>query len=122
MGAKLADQRAAAYAAYNEAVDAFEKRDFPAAQLQFAAAIDSRMLNPDVKASAVAKRSLCRAVAGQLTEALADLDQLGPVVADNEEVLVARSFVLKKQGKTAESRAALAKAKRLNPNVAEFKG
>jgi tetratricopeptide (TPR) repeat protein len=121
-GSEHGDARRAAYIAYDEGLTAFAARNFAAAEPKFTAAIDAGLLNPDSYCQAVAKRALCWAVANKFDEALADLDKLGPAAANEVDVLVARSFILKKQGKTAESRAALAKAKKINPAVQEFKG
>jgi hypothetical protein len=114
--------RKAAYAAYNEALRAYDAKNYSAAEPQFTAAIEARGLNPDIYCSAVAKRAACWAVAGKLPEALAELEQLGPAASNMDEILALQSFIFKKQGKAAEARAAFAKARRINPRIQEFKG
>ncbi len=112
--------RRSAYVALDEANVAFAARDFAGAEEKLTTAIDARVLNPDSYCQAVTKRALCSAVAGKFEEALADLDKLGPAPSNADEVFIARSFIYKKQGKAAESRAALAKARQFNRTVKEF--
>jgi hypothetical protein len=120
--AKHEQGRKAAYAAYNEALKTYGAKNYSAAEPQLTAAIEARGLNPDIYCSAVTKRAACWAVAGKLTEALAELETLGPAASNMDEILALKSFIYKKQGKAADSRAALAKAKRINPRIQEFKG
>jgi outer membrane protein assembly factor BamD (BamD/ComL family) len=116
-----ADDRRSAYAHYNEAVAAFASKDFATAEANLTSAIDAHGLNPSAYSDAMAKRAYCHAKAGKFAEANADLEKLGPSPENLDQVLVVRSYILRKQGKAAESRTSLAKAKRLNPAVREFK-
>jgi hypothetical protein len=120
-GNEHGDARAAAYAAYNEATAAFKSKDYAAAEPKLASALESRLLNPDVFCEATVLRSVCLASTGKYDEATAALDSLGPGASNIDQIFAARSYILAKQGKLAESRAALAKARQANRTVAEFK-
>jgi tetratricopeptide (TPR) repeat protein len=120
-GSQHEDLRRSAYTVYSEALDAFKAKNYSAAEPKLTATIDGGGLNPDIYCNAVAKRALCWASAGKYNEALADLDKLGPAASNLDEVYAVRSYILRKQGKAAESRAALAKARRYNPSTQEFK-
>jgi hypothetical protein len=118
---KNADLRRSAYVTLEEGLAAFSARDYANAEQKLTAAIDARVLNPDSYCQAVTKRAVCSAVASKFDDALADLEKLGPAPSNADEVFVVRSFIYKKQGKAAESRAALAKARQYNRTVQEFK-
>ena len=111
--------RKTAYEAYDAGLTAFAAKDFPTADAKFTIAIDAGVLNPDFYCFAVTKRALCWAVAGKYDEALAELDKLGAGASNPDEVLIARSYIYKKQGKLAEANAALAKARQYNRTIKE---
>ena len=120
-GEEHADDRRSAYAQYNEALAAFASKDYTTAEAKLTAAIDAHGLNPSAYSDAIVKRVFCRAKAGNFDEANADLEKLGPSPENLDQVLAVRTYILRKQGKVAESRTTFAKAKRLNPTVQEFK-
>lgn len=120
-GSEHGDARAAAYANVNEATVAFDAHDYATAELKLASALASKLLNPDVFCESTVKHAVCLSAAGKHDEALAALDTVGVGASNADQVESARSYILAKQGKASESRAALAKARRLNPKVQEFK-
>lgn len=120
-GSEHGDDRAAAYANVNEASVAFNARDYSAAEPKLASALASKLLNPDVYCETTVRHAVCLGASGKYDEALVALDAIGAGASNVDQIEAARSYILAKQGKVAESRAALARARRLNPRVQEFK-
>lgn len=120
-GEQMAEARISAYQSYDEAEKAFLARDYATAEPKYAAALSGGGLNADLYSDALVKHALCLAVGGKTSEASAALDKLEPEAINLDQIYVARSFIFKKQGKAAESRAALAKARQYNRTVQEFK-
>lgn len=120
-GEKQEDIRRAAANAYNTGLAAFASKDYATAEASLSQAIDAGGLNPDLFADASIKRAVCWAATGKQAEALESLQKIEPWGENQDAVYAARSYILAKQGKAAESRAALARARRLNPRVQEFK-
>jgi Flp pilus assembly protein TadD len=120
-GSEHEDSRVSAYKANAEALVAFEAKDYATAEPGFVAAIESGVLNPDVYCQAVVRLAVCHGSAGKYDEALAELDKLGPAAGNQDEIYAARAFVLAKQGKAADARTALGKARQFNRSVQEFK-
>ena len=120
-GSEHEDARRSASDAYSQALTAFNAKDRVAAEQHFTAALDTGGLNPDSYVDALVKRAVCRSAAGRHDEALADLEKLSDGGGAEDQVLAARSYLLAKQGKAAEARAALAKARQYNRTVQEFK-
>lgn len=120
-GSENEGARVNAYAANSEALQAFAAKDYATAEPLFAAAIEGGVINPDVYCQAVVRLAVCRGAAGQYDEALAELDKLGPAASNQDEIYAARAFILGKQGKAADARTALAKARQYNRTVQEFK-
>ncbi len=112
--------RQSASIAYGAGVDAFAKKDYPAACELLTQALDQGGLNSDLYADAMVKRAVCYGAAGKFDEALADLTKLEAGAPNLDQVFAARAFVLKKQGKVAEANAAMAKARQYNRMVKEF--
>lgn len=105
--------------AFQQAEDALEQDDFARAKELFDLAIAEGHLSIDAIGVAYAGRAVCLAELGQFEEAHDDLDKMEQ--APNQgEILAARSYVLEKQGKKAEARAAWAKAKRFNRLVQPY--
>ena len=120
-GEKVADVRRTAQQAYAEGLTAFDAKDRTLAEQKFPAAIDAGGLNPDSYMDAAVKRAVCWAAASKSDDALAELAKLESGGGPPDSISIARSYVLRKQGKAAESRAALAKARQYNRTVQEFK-
>lgn len=118
---KLSDVRRDASVAFNEGMTAIDARDYATAEQKFSAAVQPGGLMADQFCEATVRLAVCLAAAGKTDEASKKLDDLGPAASNPDEVLVARSFIFMKQGKPTEARAALAKARRLNRFVKEFK-
>lgn len=115
-----ADSRQRANQSHEQAEAAFQSGDLATAGEHFAAAIQHG-LSADNYANAVVKQTVCWAAAGKYEEAMAELDKLEAGAPNLDQVYAARSYVLAKQGKLAESREALAKAKQFNRALQEFK-
>lgn len=120
-GEELEDARRTSQKNYEEALSLFASKDRASAELKFTAAIDGGGLNPDAYTDAAIKRAVCWGSDGKTDEALTMLQSLESGGGPPDLIETARSFILAKQGKAAESRVALAKARRLNPKVQEFK-
>lgn len=120
-GESQEDARRAAAEAYNVGLTAFNSKDFTAAEPALTQAMDVGGLNPDLLVDATIKRAVCWAATNKPGEALAELDKMETWGVSPDELNAARSYVLAKQGKVAESRAALAKARQFNRAVQEFK-
>lgn len=120
-GEEVADVRRQANQAYADGLSAFDAKDRTLAEQKFTAAIDAGGLNPDSYMDAAIKRAVCWAAASKSDEALAELTKLESGGGPPDAIFIARSYVLRKQGKAAESRAALAKARQYNRTVQEFK-
>ena len=120
-GEKQEDSRRVAAEAYDAGLVAFASKDYPNAETLFAKAVDSGGLNPDLLVDASIKRSVCWSAGGKSTEAMTELEKIESWGASPDAIYAARSYVLAKQGKVAESRAALAKARQFNRTVSEFK-
>lgn len=121
-GAKAPDVAARLTAAqeYEQGVADFAKRDYATAEGHLSRALENR-LSGDRYADASVKRAVCWGASKKFDEALAELKKLEAGAPNMDQVLAARSFVLKKQNKAAESRTALAAARRFNSAVQEFK-
>jgi tetratricopeptide (TPR) repeat protein len=113
--------REAAYKALDEGLNAFGQRDYATAEPKLTLALEKGALNPDSYGEAAVKRVVCWGAAGRYDEAYTELDRLEAGAPNLDQVAAARSYVLAKQGKAAESRAALAKARQYNRTVQEFK-
>ncbi len=120
-GEKQEDIRRAASEAYNAGLTAFASKDYATAESSLTGALDGGGLNPDQFADTSIKRAVCWGATGKPTEALEALQQIESWGENLDAVYAARSYVLAKQGKLAESRAALAKARQYNRTVQEFK-
>ncbi len=118
---ELAAKRETGSAAVAKGEAAFANRDYAAAGESLSAAVNDGVLNPDVYSSAAVKLVVCYGATGKFDEANALLAKLDAGAPNLDQVNAARAYVLAKQGKAAESRAALAKARQYNRSVQEFK-
>jgi tetratricopeptide (TPR) repeat protein len=114
------DVRRASYAAFQDANTALQAKQYEAAEAAFTAAIDEGGLNFDVFCQAHVKRAVCRAAAGRYDEALAELKEVADHGGDLAAVESARSYVFRRQRNESAARAALARARRLDPLVEIF--
>jgi Flp pilus assembly protein TadD len=104
-------------ASYTEAKTLVLDGSYEVALPKLEAAIAGGGLGPDLYVEALLLRAQCYAMAGQLEQAEADMakaEQGSPSEAMKE---LTKGVVLGKQGKSAESKAALAKAKKLDPTL-----
>jgi Tfp pilus assembly protein PilF len=115
------EKRKNAQQAYQEGVAAFESRDFTTARDKLNEAISSGAVYSGSIVDAKVRFAVATAATGDIGAATAQLDELEKNAPDLDLVYAARSYVLAKQGKLAESRAALAKARQYNRTVQEFK-
>ena len=118
---KHADARRTSYEAYEKGLVAFSARDYGTASGLLSAAVGTGFLNADAYSNAATRLAVSYAAEKRFDEALALLNELDKGAPNFDEVYAARSYVLAKQGKVAESRAALAKARQFNRAVQEFK-
>ena len=118
---ELVAKRETGSAAVAKGEAAFANHDYTVAAESLAAAVNDGALNPDAYSSAAVKLVVCYAATGKFDEANALLAKLDAGAPNLDQVNAARAYVLAKQGKMAESRAALAKARQFNRSVQEFK-
>jgi tetratricopeptide (TPR) repeat protein len=100
--------------------EAFNRKDYAAASTDLTIALSAGGLAPDDYATAMVKRAVCWGAEGKYEEALAELTKLEASAPNLDQILAARAFVLKKQGKVAEANAAMAKARQYNRTIKEF--
>jgi Tfp pilus assembly protein PilF len=115
------DMRAEAGNAYAEAVKAFDSKDYATAKPLFDNALQGGLYS-DFIGPARVRRAVCMAESGDFEGANAELTALEGGAPNVDEIFAARSFMLAKQGKLAESKAAWAQAIRYNPKVKKFGG
>ena len=118
---KLEDSRRTGQQLCNEGLASFAQKDFTTAEQKLTQAITQATLNPDTYSDVAVKRAVCLGAIGKADDAIAELQKLEAGAPNLDQIYAARSYVLAKQGKVAESRAALAKAKQFNRAVQEFK-
>ena len=112
--------RETAQQVYDHAMEAMEQKNYAVAKPLFDQAIDSGHLYLDLLTSAHINRAVCSAAAGDFAAAHADLDAMKDAPVSGDQLLAARSFVLEKEGKNREARAAWSQAQRINPNVTKY--
>lgn len=118
---KMANTRKVAQELFDQGQTAFTAKDYAAAEDRFSRAVTQGGLGPDCYDIAAVKRAVCLGALNRGDEAIAELAKLEPGASNLDAIYAARSYVLTKQGKAAESRAALAKARQYNRTVQEFK-
>jgi len=112
----LTPHRAAVESSYADAIHAMKDNRFHDAMPYLDRVVSNAAVSPDMLADALIRRAVCRADAGDTAAALRDLEQAAPE-APPDVLWIARSFVLDKAGRTAESSAALQMAKGINPQI-----
>lgn len=115
------DKRVAAREAYNEGVAALESRQYAVARDKLQEAISSGAIYSGSIVDAKVRLAIATAGTGDLPAASTQLDDLERNAPELDMVFAAKAYVLAKQGKAAESRAALAKARQYNRSVQEFR-
>lgn len=115
------DKRVAARQAYNEGVTALESRQYAVARDKLQEAISTGAIYSGSIVDAKVRLAVATAGAGDLSTASTQLNDLEQNAPELDLVFAAKAYVLAKQGKAAESRAALAKARQYNRTVQEFK-
>jgi Flp pilus assembly protein TadD len=80
-------------------------------------AVKGGSLNADLHCEALLYRAQCLAMTGKVDEANADIDAASAGSPSEALVEYTKGVVLDKQGKSAESKAAFAKAGRLDPSL-----
>lgn len=118
--ADVIEGRQAAEAALTAGNQAFEAGNFDAALAELSKAVESGFLNADLYSGGAVKLAVVQAAKGDFAAADALLDDLERGAPNMDEVLAARSFVLRKLGKRNEAKAAWVEARRINPAVKEF--
>jgi tetratricopeptide (TPR) repeat protein len=113
------DARLSASESFQAAEDAFDRKEFSLAESEYSNALKGG-LYIDLLDTALAKRAVSRAELGNLDQALQDLNEQERRAVQLDIVYAAKSYVLGKQGKTSESRAAWSKAQRINRSIQEF--
>jgi Tfp pilus assembly protein PilF len=118
---QVASRREQASALAGEGLTAFQNRDFATAIAKLSDPVDHGGLNVDAYCSAAVKLAVAYGHEGKYPEAEALLLKLEQGAPNLDEIYAARAFLLAKQGKAGESRAALAKARQYNRTIKEFK-
>jgi Flp pilus assembly protein TadD len=108
---------ASSEAGYTEAKTMVLDGSYEAALPKLEAAIAGGGLGPDLYVEALLLRSQCYAMTGKLAEAEADLEKADQGSPSESMMELTKGIVLEKLGKSAESKAAFAKAKRLDPTL-----
>lgn len=116
------DRLADAQGTYEEATQAFSKKNHAEALALFNAALAPEGgLSGDRYADALTKRAVCLAFEGKTTEALSDLDLAAQGAADMASVHMARAFVYLREGDPTKARQQTSLAKKINPRAKPFR-
>lgn len=102
---------------YTEAKTMVLEGNYEAALPELEAAIAGGGLSPDLYTESLLLRAQCYAMTGQLEQAEADMSKAEQGSPSDAMMELTKGIILDKQGKSAESKAALAKAKRLDPSL-----
>lgn len=104
-------------ASYTEAKTMVLDGSYEAALPKLEAAISGSGLGPDLYVESLLLRAQCYAMTGKLEQAEADMAQAENGSPAEAMLELTKGVIFGKQGKSAESKAALAKAKRLDPSL-----
>jgi predicted Zn-dependent protease len=104
-------------AGYTEAKTMVLDGSYEPALPKLEAAIAGGGLGPDLYVEALLLRAQCYAMTGKLEQAEADMAKAEQGSPSEAMMELTKGIVLEKQGKSGESKAALAKAKRLDPTL-----
>lgn len=118
---RVAHRRAEASQLADEGLAAFDNRDYATAIVKLSDPVDHGGLHGDVYCGVAVKLAVSYAHQGSYPEAEALLAKLEQGAPNLDQIYAARAFLLLKQGKAGDSRAALAKARQYNRSIKEFK-
>lgn len=104
-------------ASYTEARTMVLDGNYEAALPKLDAALAGSGLGADLYVESLLLRAQCHAMTGKLEQAEADLAQAENGSPSEAMLELTKGVILEKQGKSSESKAALAKAKRLDPSL-----
>lgn len=104
-------------AGYTEAKTMVLDGSYEPALPKLEAAISGGGLGPDLYVEALLLRAQCYAMTGKLELAEADMTKAEQGSPSEALMELTKGVILEKQGKSAESKAAMAKAKRLDPTL-----
>ncbi len=113
------DKRQTAAAAYENAQTAFTSKDYAKAKEAYDIALKGGLYS-DLIGPARVRQAVCLAELGDIDGAMQEIIALEGGAPNIDEVLSAKSYILAKQGKAAESKAAWAQAIKINRNVKKF--
>ena len=95
--------------------------NYEAALPKLEAAISGGGLGPDLYSESLLLRAQCYAATGKIEQAEADVAAAEQGAPSEAMVELTKGVILENQGKSAESKAAFAKAKRLDPSLKQPK-
>lgn len=104
-------------AGYTEAKTMVLDGNYEPALPKLEAAISGGGLGPDLYAEALLLRAQCYAMTGKPEQAAADMEKAEQGSPSEAMIELTKGVILEKQGKSAESKAAFAKAKRMDPTL-----
>jgi tetratricopeptide (TPR) repeat protein len=104
-------------AGYTEAKNMVLDGNYESALPRLEAAISGGGLGPDLYAEALLLRAQCYAMTGKPEQAAADMEKAEQGSPSEAMIELTKGVILEKQGKSAESKAAFAKAKRMDPTL-----
>jgi outer membrane protein assembly factor BamD (BamD/ComL family) len=116
---KLVDLRKQASTAYDAAEKAFASKSFAEAKDQYALALQGGLYADFIEPAKI-KLAVSTAESGDIETAFKMISEMEQGAENKADVLAARSHILAKQGKAAESQAVWAQAIRYNRNVKKF--
>jgi len=102
-------------AAYTEAMEALEEKDYATALERFEAAIQEAGLNADLFAEALLRSAECHVELGNLDAATEVLESLADHAPDMDRYHLVCCKLYLKQGDSAKARAAYEAARQINP-------
>lgn len=102
---------------YTEAKTMVLDGNYEPALPKLEAAIAGGGLGPDLYVEALLLRAQCYAMSGQLEQATADMEKAEQGSPSEAMMELTKGVILEKQGKSSESKAAFAKAKRMDPTL-----
>lgn len=112
--------RETATKAYQTALERSDAGDHSGAIEKYNEALEGGWLNGDARTQAYLKRAISLAASSDYAAAQNDLDTAKERDVNPDDFLVVQSYLLRKQGKNREARAAMNQAKRFNRAAQEI--